>query len=196
MRLWPGRDQDVGGRERLEVLGPWGKTGCHEAPPFTRAPREDECVGGPPPTAPPHGVLRRRCRPPGPWRGPLCPCLTLRGAPEWQTRGRRGLSGPSGRRPRPLGTCSAAPSLPSRKEECGCFLKEKKTLLPLNLRHFPRARKRAWGAGAPRSLSVTLLGAPPLCAPNTLTRLRPASCVRLGRTRSSRVPVRCPGLCG
>lgn len=99
-----------------------------------------------------------------------------RGAPEWQTRGRRGLSGPSGRRPRPPGTCSAAPSLPSRKGEWGCFLKDKKNLLPLNLRHFPRARKRAWGAGAPRSLSVTLLGAPPLCAPNTLTR-SPPSCV-------------------
>lgn len=101
-----------------------------------------------------------------------------RGAPEWQTRGRRGLSGPSGRRPRPPGTCSAAPSLPSRKEECGCFLKEKKTLLPLNLRHFPRARKRAWGAGAPRSLSDAPRRAPALRPEHAHTLasvLRPAS---------------------
>lgn len=107
-----------------------------------------------------------------------------RGAPEWQTRGRRGLSDPSGRRPRPPGTCSAAPSLPSRKEECGCFLKEKKTLLPLNLRHFPRARKRAWGAGAPRSLSDAPRRAPALRPEHAHT---PPSCVRLGRTRSSKL---------
>lgn len=118
-----------------------------------------------------------------------------RGAPEWQTRGRRGLSGPSGRRPRPPGTCSAAPSLPSRKGEWGCFLKDKKNLLPLNLRHFPRARKRAWGAGAPHSLSDAPRRAPALRPEHAHT---PPSCVlrpsganpKLARPRQVSRPVR------